>query len=83
MVLSLSVSFFAAIAQLVERILGKDEVASSNLASSSTFEPGIQVIPGVFMPFSKLFRKLDFRHFELWTTFGTHLSTRFEIMSAQ
>ena len=27
----------AAIAQSVERILGKDEVASSNLASSSTF----------------------------------------------
>ena len=32
---------FAAIAQPVERILGKDEVASSNLASSSrkTLEP--------------------------------------------
>ena len=29
----------AAIAQLVERILGKDEVASSNLASSSIFAP--------------------------------------------
>ena len=28
----------AAIAQPVERILGKDEVASSNLASSSIFE---------------------------------------------
>ena len=28
---------YAAIAQPVERILGKDEVASSNLASSSTF----------------------------------------------
>ena len=28
---------YAAIAQSVERILGKDEVASSNLASSSTF----------------------------------------------
>ena len=28
-------SIFAAIAQPVERILGKDEVASSNLASSS------------------------------------------------
>ena len=30
---------FAAIAQPVERILGKDEVASSNLASSSTTRP--------------------------------------------
>ena len=30
---------FAAIAQSVERILGKDEVASSNLASSSKFSP--------------------------------------------
>ena len=29
----------AAIAQPVERILGKDEVASSNLASSSTKNP--------------------------------------------
>ena len=29
----------AAIAQPVERILGKDEVASSNLASSSKKEP--------------------------------------------
>ena len=29
----------AAIAQSVERILGKDEVASSNLASSSKIEP--------------------------------------------
>ena len=29
----------AAIAQSVERILGKDEVASSNLASSSIFAP--------------------------------------------
>ena len=29
----------AAIAQSVERILGKDEVASSNLASSSTKKP--------------------------------------------
>ena len=31
----------AAIAQPVERILGKDEVASSNLASSSKKKPGI------------------------------------------
>ena len=31
----------AAIAQSVERILGKDEVASSNLASSSKKKPGI------------------------------------------
>ena len=31
----------AAIAQPVERILGKDEVASSNLASSSTKKPEI------------------------------------------
>ena len=30
-------SEYAAIAQSVERILGKDEVASSNLASSSMF----------------------------------------------
>ena len=30
----------AAIAQSVERILGKDEVASSNLASSSLKKPG-------------------------------------------
>ena len=30
----------AAIAQSVERILGKDEVASSNLASSSKKKPG-------------------------------------------
>ena len=30
---------FAAIAQSVERILGKDEVASSNLASSSKEKP--------------------------------------------
>ena len=30
----------AAIAQPVERILGKDEVASSNLASSSIKKPG-------------------------------------------
>ena len=29
---------YAAIAQPVERILGKDEVASSNLASSSIFQ---------------------------------------------
>ena len=33
-------SVFAAIAQPVERILGKDEVASSNLASSSIKKPG-------------------------------------------
>ena len=32
---------YAAIAQSVERILGKDEVASSNLASSSTKKPEI------------------------------------------
>ena len=32
-------SKLAAIAQPVERILGKDEVASSNLASSSKKEP--------------------------------------------
>ncbi len=32
-------SEYAAIAQSVERILGKDEVASSNLASSSKKEP--------------------------------------------
>ena len=31
---------YAAIAQPVERILGKDEVASSNLASSSKFPYG-------------------------------------------
>ena len=34
-----AVSKNAAIAQSVERILGKDEVASSNLASSSTRKP--------------------------------------------
>ena len=32
-----NLAVYAAIAQSVERILGKDEVASSNLASSSTF----------------------------------------------
>ena len=35
----LSIEQFAAIAQPVERILGKDEVASSNLASSSIKRP--------------------------------------------
>ena len=34
-----NIKIFAAIAQSVERILGKDEVASSNLASSSNPEP--------------------------------------------
>ena len=37
----------AAIAQQVERILGKDEVASSNLASSSTKKPGIPTDSGL------------------------------------
>ena len=37
----------AAIAQSVERILGKDEVASSNLASSSTKRPANRL--GVFV----------------------------------
>ena len=36
----LSSKRLAAIAQPVERILGKDEVASSNLASSSKKKPG-------------------------------------------
>ena len=36
---------YAAIAQSVERILGKDEVASSNLASSSkTKRPSIRMV---------------------------------------
>ena len=43
---------FAAIAQPVERILGKDEVASSNLASSSK-TPDSEQESGVF---SMLFR---------------------------
>ena len=34
-----NIKIFAAIAQSVERILGKDEVASSNLASSSKKKP--------------------------------------------
>ena len=41
-------SKFAAIAQPVERILGKDEVASSNLASSST-EPEIYGFRALFL----------------------------------
>ena len=39
---------FAAIAQLVERILGKDEVSSSNLDSSSSLKHlGVQRLQGV------------------------------------
>ena len=46
--LSDSETKYAAIAQQVERILGKDEVASSNLASSSKTErPSIRM--GVFV----------------------------------
>lgn len=32
-------NIYAAMAQMVERVLGKDEVTSSNLVSSSTKEP--------------------------------------------
>ena len=40
----------AAIAQPVERILGKDEVASSNLASSSIFPfSSIQAVPHLLL----------------------------------
>ena len=45
---SKAVSKNAAIAQSVERILGKDEVASSNLASSST-KPVIPTGMAVFL----------------------------------
>ena len=46
--LSDSETKYAAIAQQVERILGKDEVASSNLASSSkTKRPSVRM--GVFV----------------------------------
>ena len=38
----------AAIAQQVERILGKDEVASSNLASSSKKEPTLSGVGSFF-----------------------------------
>ena len=41
---------YAAIAQQVERILGKDEVASSNLASSSK-TPDSNLESGVFLCF--------------------------------
>ena len=41
--------YFAAIAQQVERILGKDEVPSSNLGSSSTRKP---LVSAVFRDFS-------------------------------
>ena len=40
---------YAAIAQSVERILGKDEVASSNLASSSKKKPGIPTDSGFLL----------------------------------
>ena len=42
---------YAAIAQPVERILGKDEVASSNLASSSN-TPDYYQESGVFLIFA-------------------------------
>ena len=40
---------YAAIAQSVERILGKDEVGSSNLPSSSTKIPEIFMVFGIFL----------------------------------
>ena len=39
----------AAIAQQVERILGKDEVSSSNLDSSSTENPVTAMVAGSFV----------------------------------
>ena len=45
----------AAIAQSVERILGKDEVASSNLASSSTFFARIVMVLAIFAIFQNIF----------------------------
>ncbi len=47
----------AAIAQPVERILGKDEVASSNLASSSTFNTRNRKVSGVILCFANFFQK--------------------------
>ena len=44
---SKAVCRYAAIAQSVERILGKDEVASSNLASSSKKKPGTPTSSGL------------------------------------
>ena len=44
----LAAPYLAAIAQPVERILGKDEVASSNLASSSK-TPDFYLESGVFL----------------------------------
>ena len=40
---------YAAIAQSVERILGKDEVASSNLASSSKKSPETAMVLGLLL----------------------------------
>ena len=40
---------YAAMAQSVERVLGKDEVSSSNLDSSSKFSPGILRFLGIFV----------------------------------
>ncbi len=47
---------FAAIAQSVERILGKDEVASSNLASSSKESRKEQAFEVLFLLRKKFFR---------------------------
>ena len=44
----LPLKFVAVIAQLVERILGKDEVPSSNLGNSSNDEGGDYALFGVF-----------------------------------
>ena len=52
----------AAIAQQVERILGKDEVASSNLASSSKTLKLLE-FRGFFLFSGKLSDRILFRHF--------------------
>ena len=54
----------AAIAQSVERILGKDEVASSNLASSSK-TPDSYLESGVFL-YSALHSMLDLSLLNSW-----------------
>jgi hypothetical protein len=51
---------YAAMAQSVERVLGKDEVTSSNLVSSSKKSPEIARFQGFFFCFRHLVKSLLF-----------------------
>ena len=54
---------FAAVAQSVERILGKDEVTSSNLVSSSRTTPEIIGFRVFSFDFGNLLNEYDFADF--------------------